>query len=125
MLTLIGNSLLFFEPVTPTKTNQDLFSNYLTDAVNNVESTRKEALVALDKMASYSYVDITQTNNTSISTQIVKTHAVTEIARNTADVEIAKTKAMAEISKAVDAIDDAKPKDKKKIEETSFKNNLI
>ena len=123
LLTLVGNSLLFSEPISPTKTNQDLFSNYLTDAVNNVESARKEALVALDKMVSY--VDITQnednTTQTSISTQIVKTHAITEIAQNTADVEIAKVKAMAEISKAVDAIDAAKPENKKSVEETSLK----
>lgn len=99
------------------------FSQYLTDAVDSVEDARKEAVTALNTMVNK--VEISQKNSTSteensITTQIVETHALGEIAISTADVEIAKAKAIATITKAIDSIEKATKETKIAVQEKAL-----
>jgi len=99
------------------------FSQYLSDAVENVEDARKEAVKALNTMVDK--VDISKKNNTStqensLTTQIVETHALGEIAISTAEVEIAKTKAIAVITQAIDSIEKASKESKNAVQEKAL-----
>jgi len=122
LLTLVSTALTLSAHAEETL-SKDSFSDYLTQAVDSVESARKDALDALDNMVKR--VDLakenTPDNNTSsIETQIVETYAIAEIAKNTADVEIVKAQAMTQITQAVDKIDNAKEEEKAEIEKTSL-----
>ena len=119
LATLLTSSLAFADM-------SDL-SKYLTDAVDSVEDARKDAVTALNIMVDK--VDISKENSTksdinteenSISTQIVETHALGEIAISTADVEIAKSKAIATITRAIDSIEKASIQHKDSIQEKAL-----
>jgi len=107
---LIASSGLLF--ANPLNTNTaPTINEHIKNAVIRVESARENTIAALKSMVST--VDNARDNakksaidsNTSIHTQIMETHAISQIAKGTASVEIAKAKAMSLITKAIDRLD--------------------
>ncbi|MFK5977097.1 MAG: hypothetical protein QM493_11390 [Sulfurovum sp.] len=123
LTAVLGLSLSFAETTVDEPINKPL-SSYLTEAVDSVESARKDAVDALHKMVKN--IDIARANSTvissdtTISTQIVETDAIGHIAKSTASVEIAKVKAIASITKAIDTMNSATKDGYKKAEEKAL-----
>jgi hypothetical protein len=108
-----------------TNTEKSVFSQYLLEAVERVETARKDALNALDTMVVKVDKAREDKNSTvkvdSISTQIVETQALADIASNTAKVEIAKANAIAKITKALDTLENATEDNRQALEESFYK----